>query len=186
MGKRNENISERERESRRISSKLSKEKKSALLGESYDGACYKLRKMIMFKMAQLLKMDICVRCGKKIEDVDDFTTEHITLWAKTADPRKFFYDFNNIAFSHTSCNYARDGSQRFYKCRNETGFRGVSQIASRKNNPYVAKIKINGKAITLGYYSTAEEAGQKYDIKAMELWGDKAITNYPLALINKS
>jgi len=52
---------------------------------------------------------------------------------------------------------------------NALGIKGVRFIAER--NSYVARIYLKGQAIFLGYFRTAEEARDAYNIKAEELFG---------------
>jgi hypothetical protein len=63
--------------------------------------------------------------------------------------------------------------------RNKTGFKGVSFLKSRKT--YFASIKINGKSRTLGYFASAEAAARSYDTAALDLFGEFARLNFPVA-----
>lgn len=85
-------------------SKKGNEKKNHQLGESHGTACNKLRKRIMFSMIQKCGMDTCHQCGEKIESVDKLSIEHKIPWLDSDDPPAVFYDLDNIAFSHLSCN----------------------------------------------------------------------------------
>ena len=60
---------------------------------------------------------------------------------------------------------------------NTTGFKGV--YFEKLNNKYRARIKYNGKRISLGCYENAVDAAIAYDKKAIELFGDFAYTNFP-------
>lgn len=60
----------------------------------------------MFEMAKELGRDVCFQCGKTIETVDDFSIEHKTAWIDPDDPNGLFFDLDNVAFSHLSCNCA--------------------------------------------------------------------------------
>jgi hypothetical protein len=44
---------------------------------------------------------------------------------------------------------------------------------------YYSKIGFQGKRIYIGHFTTQEEAARSYDRKALELFGDEAILNYP-------
>lgn len=179
MGKRNDNLSEEFRRANNKRSKFHKRRRSELIGESIDGAWYKLRKMILYNQAKELDKDICCRCHKKIENIDGFSIDHVASWEKSSDPKKLFYDLSNIAFSHTSCNYLNDGNQRFRIFKSKSGLRGVTQAGKR----WKASIKKDRKSNPLGTFDTKEEAGKAYDMKAIEYWGDKAITNKSLGNI---
>ena len=79
-------------------------KKKEQLGMPYGTACGRLRKLLMFQMAQHLEMDICYRCGNKIETARDLSVEHKIAWLDSDDPVGLFFNMDNIAFSHLSCN----------------------------------------------------------------------------------
>lgn len=61
------------------------------------------------------------------------------------------------------------------RSRNKTGYKGVA-FSGRK---FIASITQNYKFIYLGNFDTSEEAAKAYDKKAYELYGDKAILNFP-------
>jgi len=76
--------------------------KNEFLGIAYGTACSKLRKMIMFDLLKQLNKDVCYKCGKQIENVDDFSIEHKNPWLYV--DKDLFWDLNNITFSHLKCN----------------------------------------------------------------------------------
>lgn len=82
----------------------SNERKRELLGEPFGTAVSKLRKAILFKLAGLLNLDICYRCQNRIENIEEFSIEHIKSWQGSITPKETFYDLNNISFSHLYCN----------------------------------------------------------------------------------
>ena len=184
MGRKNESFSKKIRETNRIASRKSKKKKSALLGESYDAASYKLRKMLLVSMAVVLELDICHRCKQTIENIDDFSIDHMIQWAETDNPKKYFYDLKNIVFSHASCNYRNDGKTKFHVRENKSGLRGITFLKKVKGKKWRAQIKRDRKTYSLGCFDTKEEAAKAYDSKATEFWGEDAITNEKLNLIN--
>ena len=69
---------------------------------SYGAACGQLRKRIMFSLLQELNRDICYRCGKKIETVDELSIEHKKFWLRV--DVELFWNLDNITFSHLNCN----------------------------------------------------------------------------------
>lgn len=72
------------------------------LGMPYGTAVHRLRKNILFNFAQRLKEDVCFKCDKKIEFVEELSIEHKQPWEnKNSD---LFWNLNNIAFSHLKCN----------------------------------------------------------------------------------
>lgn len=62
----------------------------------------RLRKLVLFNLAQKLKENICFRCGELIRTVEDFTIDHKEAWRSKG--AELFWDMNNIAFSHAHCN----------------------------------------------------------------------------------
>lgn len=59
-------------------------------------------------------------------------------------------------------------------------FRGVRRVDSRK---WGACIQVSGTNMNLGRYSTQEEAAKAYDLAAYGAWGDRAMLNFPDALV---
>lgn len=60
-----------------------------------------------------------------------------------------------------------------------SGFKGVYlHSAHQRKKRFQAKIKIDQKDISLGYYATAEEAARAYDKKAAVLFGEFARLNF--------
>lgn len=57
--------------------------------------------------------------------------------------------------------------------RSKTGYKGV--VASKKR--FWAKIKKDGKSITIGFFNTPEEAALAYNEKAKVIFGDFAFQN---------
>ena len=89
-------------------------KRAVKLGEPFGTACHKLRKSILFNLLIQLKQNICYRCKKEILNLTDLSIEHKKPWLNSDNPKFDFYDLNNIAFSHLSCNVA-DADRSFTK-----------------------------------------------------------------------
>lgn len=81
-------------------------KKDDQLGISHGTACYRLKKKILFHLVQQANLDVCYRCQEKIFDINAFSIEHKVPWLDSHDPYEVFFDIDNIAFSHLSCNVA--------------------------------------------------------------------------------
>jgi len=79
-------------------------KKSEQLRMSFCKASAKLRNKLFFSMLQQLNRDICYRCGTRILNEDDFSVDHKEPWLDAS--ATLFWDLDNIAFSHRSCNSA--------------------------------------------------------------------------------
>lgn len=72
------------------------------LGMPSGTANARLKVMLMFKLAKLLNMTICVRCGMEIESIKDFSIDHIIPWLD--NDVALFWDLDNVAFAHKVCN----------------------------------------------------------------------------------
>jgi hypothetical protein len=72
----------------------------------FGTATHQLRKLIMFSLAQKCGMNVCYRCETKILAVKEMSIDHKVSWEKSDDPRRLFFEVENIAFSHLSCNVA--------------------------------------------------------------------------------
>lgn len=137
----------------------SNEKRTLLLGISIGTATARLRKAILFRLVVKCGEDICYRCGKRIETVEELSIEHKAAWMSAADPVAAFFDQNNLSFSHHACNvgaasqpnkkyatqreYKRAESARYYEknkdrwnqirnARRRRGIQAVAQLAERR------------------------------------------------------
>ena len=72
------------------------------LGMSQGSAQNRLRKSILFSFAKRLKEDVCFKCSKTIETVEELSIEHKQPWEGRS--AELFWSLENIAFSHMSCN----------------------------------------------------------------------------------
>ena len=68
---------------------------------------------------------------------------------------------------------------------NKSGYKGVSFYNRLKKWKSSIEIEIdsNRKCITIGHFQTPEEAARAYDKKAIELFGEFALTNEKLGLL---
>ena len=82
--------------------KKGNQNKADQLGMSYGTACDRLRKKILFSKVQTAGLDICFKCGSKIDSIEVFSVEHKVSWLHVST--ELFWDLENIAFSHRSCN----------------------------------------------------------------------------------
>ncbi len=77
-------------------------KKSKQLGMPFGTASNRLKKTILFHLLIKLKENICFQCNKEIRNEKELSIEHKEPWLD--NDTKLFWDINNIAFSHLSCN----------------------------------------------------------------------------------
>jgi hypothetical protein len=68
----------------------------------------------------------------------------------------------------------RFNSRKTHTLKNTSIYKGVQ----KRRNKWIARIGINRGRLFLGYFNTEEEAAKAYDKKALELYGDKAYTNF--------
>lgn len=95
---------------------------------------------------------------------DHLQVDHINL--KKYDNRK-----SNLRFATHKENKRNSGLQS----NNTSGVKGARYYKARSK--YVARIKVNGKDIHLGYYSTLIEASAAYDQAAIYYFGEFARLN---------
>ncbi|HDR4736854.1 TPA: hypothetical protein QCR36_003902 [Bacillus cereus] len=158
-------------------------KKSEQLGMSFSTATNRLRKHIMFQLVQQSGRDECFQCGQKIESVDNLSIEHKDPWMYTDDPYSKFFDLDNIAFSHSKCNFAN--RRRRQDISSDSGYRGVSLTTDRnRKKPWKANCSINDKVKHIGYYASAKEAAEGYDKFVIENLGENTPTNKSLGLLD--
>jgi len=77
---------------------------SRQLGMSHGAARNLLVNELMYNMIKDLGKNTCFRCREMISSPDDLSIDHIEPWEGAEDARKKFFDLDNIAFSHRSCN----------------------------------------------------------------------------------
>lgn len=68
-------------------------------------------------------------------------------------------------------------SRRIFIRDNSTGYRGVTE---QRKGKYQARITVEGKRVSLGYFDTALEAAKEYDKAAIHYLGEKALLNINL------
>jgi uncharacterized protein YegP (UPF0339 family) len=67
-----------------------------------------------------------------------------------------------------NCTQLENTANNYMSSTNSSGYKGVYRD---KRGKYRAQIRYNNKRIWIGYYDTAEEAGEAYNKKAFELRG---------------
>ncbi len=119
----------------------------------------------------------------KIESVDEFSIEHKTDWQNSKKPIKNFFDVENIAFSHLSCNCAHSRRAKKQRIVGKSRFKGVTFIRDNKVRKKRWRATIfdkNSNKIACGHHLTAKAAALAYDKMAIKIFGKKAITNKKL------
>lgn len=155
--------------------------KGKQLGVAYSTARSMLYKIIIFDLVRAANLNSCYRCGKVIDCIEDFSVDHKVEWMHQSNAKELYFDLLNIAFSHLRCNSTDHRCRRIFN--NKYGFKGVTQSNRHKTKQWRAYIHKDNKTMTLGYFSTKEEAAAVYDKAATELFGLKAVTNKQLGLL---
>lgn len=153
-----------------------------MLGGNYPCLVLKLRRKVMFYLVKKLGLDICYRCGNKIEEEKELSLDHSEPWMYKSNALEIFMDETKIVFSHKSCNYRsrRQNISRFTK----DGYKGVIKIKKvRSKKIWVSMVYHKRKQIFLGSFITPEEAAKAYDEAAIRIYGERAVTNKSLGLI---
>ena len=90
----------------------SNEVKAQKLGMPYGTACNRLRKVILYHLLKQLGQNTCFQCKEEIESAEFLSIEHKQSWS---DNPNLFWEIDNIAFSHLTCNIkaSRRGGRRF-------------------------------------------------------------------------
>ena len=83
---------------------MSKQEKKRQLGMDPSTASNRLVKDILWDYIVKCGDDHCHVCKNQLTR-DDFSIEHKDPWLHSEDPLGLFFDIDNIAFSHKSCNY---------------------------------------------------------------------------------
>lgn len=76
--------------------------KAKQLGMPFGTACNRLRKLILFRLLVRLNENVCFKCATQIDKVEELSVEHKKPWFNV--DASFFWDLENIAFSHLLCN----------------------------------------------------------------------------------
>lgn len=79
-------------------------KKADQLGMPIGTASNRLRKSVVFKLLKKLNENYCFQCGSEIETEKELSIEHKIPYLDSENPVELFFDLDNIAFSHLSCN----------------------------------------------------------------------------------
>ena len=100
-----------------------KKEKTKQLGIDPGTASNRLKKNLLFEFAKRLDMHWCYQCAAEIKDSDNFSIEHKTPWLHSEDPKGLFFNIDNIAFSHKSCNYSAARKRQGKPCPSLTAYR---------------------------------------------------------------
>jgi hypothetical protein len=102
--------------------------------------------------------------------------------AKTYDAAALFYfgEFARVNFADSqplSIQEIKKRNRENFKKRSASAFRGVTW--RKDEGRWHARIQLNKKKISVGFYATDVEAAMAYDLKALDLLGPQADLNFP-------
>jgi hypothetical protein len=80
---------------------------------------------------------------------------------------------SNLRFVTHAQNCVNAGLRR----TNSSGFKGVTW--HKRTQTWRAYIRVNGRQVHIGHFSTPEDAARAYDDAAAAEWGDFAFLNFP-------
>jgi len=97
------------------------DEKSKQLGMPIGTAQGRLRKMVLFALLKKYNENQCYRCGKEITSCDELSLEHKKPWFR--NDTALFWDLENVAFSHLSCNCATTTREKTLVHGTNTGYK---------------------------------------------------------------
>lgn len=107
---------------------MANRKANETLGMPHGTATNRLRKLILFDALRRHNENVCVRCKKIIESVEELSIEHVLPWEGIS--AELFWDLKNIAFSHLQCNKPHNrnyvGLRRHVEAKKKIGPDGFS------------------------------------------------------------
>lgn len=72
---------------------------------------------------------------------------------------------------------AQENARNQGKTHGRSRYKGVSFRMDLRSRPWVAKLKVSGRTVHLGYFATEEEAARAYDAAAKRFFGEFARLN---------
>jgi hypothetical protein len=156
---------------------MNNEVKSEQLGIPFGTASARLRKNILFNLLKKHNENYCFKCGKIISSEEELSIEHKIPWLHSENPIKLFFDIDNIAFSHLSCNVSDKRCLKVFKGLSK--YKGIYyDKTGQRRKRWRAVVQNGDKIEKLGRFLTEIDAAKAYDKRAKEIFGDKAVLNF--------
>ena len=100
---------------------------------------------------------------------------HYGYWPQEVD--HIDHDISNNKIENLRSCTRSENRMNSYSNKNATSrYKGVFPSGTQRN-PWKAKIKINGRTISLGNYKSEVQAAKAYNLAAIEYFGDYALLN---------
>ncbi len=106
-----------------------KSTKALQLGMNPSTASGRLIKDLLFGFVKEAGY-VCLHCGGELTR-DTFSVEHIKPWMHSDDPKKMYFDLENISFSHLKCNMEKSRRSKIYST-DEDRKKAVSEQTSKR------------------------------------------------------
>jgi len=118
-----------------------------------------------------------IRANGKNKNLGSFANEDEAALAYNEAALLYFgeHSYQNVIGEDNSSKKHQIKKVHQLRRKNETGFKGVKV----QGNKYQSRIRVNNKYVHLGTFDTPKQAAKAYDRKAYELYGDKAVLNFP-------
>ena len=114
-----------------------KRKKQEQLGMNPSTAAHRLVKDILWRFVEIGGYT-CHQCGQPMCR-ETFSIEHKTPWLDSEDPKGLYFDLENIAFSHLSCNTGAARKERLppeVKRQRKTEYARENYCPERRRQKY--------------------------------------------------
>lgn len=130
----------------------SNKRKAEKLGMPYGTARHKLVKSLLWDFVCKAQQNKCFQCGTEILTIHDLSIEHKTFWETSDNPIELYFDIDNIAYSHLTCNMKAGSFKGGPSCGTETKYKQGCRCA----------LCVDSRAEMKKKYYTSEKRREKY------------------------
>lgn len=90
---------------------------------------------------------------------------------------------NNLPSNLRYCSRSQNCANKGKRPDNKSGYKGVYKYVYKGDCKYRVQLRHEGLLYNLGYFYDIIEAAKAYDKKALELFGEFAVLNFPLEVL---
>lgn len=154
-----------------MSAKKHKRQREELLGMSMTAAEKKLRKAVIHELARQLGKNVCLECGRAIDEPENLAIKHVKRWEDQPDQ---FFDLTNIAFGHASCVGVRTSERNEHQEATAEGRRqaGMKKIEVIVETPEGTPLR---GCVHQGQVYVGGKRDQRYQIRVRNLTGRRLL-----------